>query len=525
MIASVVQPASKILLVDDSEGNLYVISTWLRRAGYEVTEARLGSEALRLVSTQPFDLAILDVNLPDMTGYVICEHIKGNAETASTPVLHISSTAIATDDRSEGLRRGAEGFLVEPVEREELLATVEALLRAASAQRTAVHLSRRLRRLNEATLVINNARDLRTLIPAIAEQTSVLFGSPAAALTAAEGAPMLALAPPGSQIQMIPVSAKAMSELLRITREHKQVPAESIRAEVPDLADLGETFLAEQLSGEYPGVLFAAVTDGAQTQLNEDLAILSAFAQSATTALRNARSYDIERRIALKLQESLLPEAVLPRAGLEIVTRYSAGGAHVEVGGDFYEIFSLGADRVAIAIGDVAGHSLEAATIMAQLRTAIRCYTLEGHAPDAVLARLNDLLINFHPEVTATVCFGIYEATTGRFEFANAGHLPPLHGTAKGWSFLGLGGTLLGVHGMPASIQSVNVDPGEMLLFYTDGLIERRGENIQAGLERLMQAARQEGALNALCDAILQTVGTDVEDDIALVAVRRTEGT
>ena len=510
---------NRVLVVDDSESNLYVISTWLRRAGYDVTEARMGRDAMDLLQTKPFDLAILDVNLPDMSGYAICEQIK-ETHGSAVPVLHMSSTAITPADRSEGLRRGAEGYLVEPVEREELIATVEALLRAAAAQKTAVRLSNMLRRLNEATDVLNNATGSRALADAVAEQASLLFGTAAAFVIVLEDGADIVFSSEGMTARVGSGAAQAAAEILSAARSSERVGGDVMNAAAPHLPAAGAYFGLD-ITGEGTGLIFIHVPQSSLYSA-EDSAVFAAFARAAGTALRNTRSYDVERRIALKLQENLLPSAVSSVAGLEVVTRYAAGAEHVEVGGDFYEVFGLDEDCVVIAIGDVVGHSLEAATIMAQLRTAIRCFSIERHPPQIVLERLNRVLMSLHPDVTATVCTGIYDARRGDFTYANAGHVPPLQRRAGVWSILPLGGTLLGIEGPPPPVQCVTVARGDALVFYTDGLVERRGESIDEGLARLIQTASRHEDLTAVCDALLHEAGSDIGDDIAIAALRRT---
>ncbi len=105
---------ARILLIEDSDSNRYLLRTWLRRAGHEVLEAANGEDGLRLVASNAVDLAICDINLPDMTGYMVCEQIKRDPRTRDVPVLHVSSTATQPSDRSEGLRRGAETGVLAP---------------------------------------------------------------------------------------------------------------------------------------------------------------------------------------------------------------------------------------------------------------------------------------------------------------------------------------------------------------------------------------------------------------------------
>ena len=122
-----------ILHVDDTDAQRYAISRVLRHAGFEVLEARTGREALEIVERHP-DLVILDVNLPDISGFSVCKQIKANEGTARIPVLHLSATMVSTDDRVAGLEGGADGYMVQPVEPDELIATIRALLRVRKAE-------------------------------------------------------------------------------------------------------------------------------------------------------------------------------------------------------------------------------------------------------------------------------------------------------------------------------------------------------------------------------------------------------
>jgi PAS domain S-box-containing protein len=129
------QTGYTILHVDDTDAQRYAISRVLRHAGFEVLEARTGQQALDIVEKLP-DLVILDVNLPDISGYTVCQKIKANEATARIPVLHLSATMVSTNARVAGLEGGADGYLVQPVEPEELVATVRALLRVRKAEET-----------------------------------------------------------------------------------------------------------------------------------------------------------------------------------------------------------------------------------------------------------------------------------------------------------------------------------------------------------------------------------------------------
>lgn len=515
---------ARILLVEDSPSNRYVVSTWLRRAGYEVVEAATGAEGLRLISQCVADLAILDVNLPDMSGYDLCKYIKAHERTSDVPVLHISATAVRAADRSEGLRGGAEGYLVEPVEPEVLIATVEALLRGAAAQREARRLAKRLEQLNESTLALSRAVEIQELLDVIARQAALLFESTVFTVLTFNGSGRVTLARNG-QLQTRPCTIEAVADAQRLAISGPRLELDPLRMFVEPPGSSAYYLAATLGDGQdRPGSIFVEVPRE-RTAAPEDVALLSQYARAASTALRNLYSYDVEHRIAITLQRHLLPDAAPVLAGLEIVTRYAASEIHAQVGGDFHEVFELGNDRVVAAIGDVVGHSLEAAAVMAQLRTAIRCYALGGRAPVEILERINDLLLKFHDGVTATACCLIYDKATGRCDIANAGHVPPFHATDahSPGAFLPVGGTLLGVKPFHVPAHVITLAPGDLLVMYTDGLVERRGEAIDVGLRRLAGALQDSDApVESLCERLLERVApSNITDDIAILALRR----
>ncbi|HEY1976405.1 MAG TPA: SpoIIE family protein phosphatase [Candidatus Baltobacteraceae bacterium] len=487
---------ARILVADDSEGSRYVIATWLRRDGYDVIEASTGQEALEHAE-RGVDLIILDVNLPDMSGYVVCERVKAGTDNA-LPVLHVSATAITPSDRSEGLRRGADAYLVEPVDREVLLASVAALLRGASAERTARRLAKRLRQLNDATQALNEARTVEKLASVVAEQASALFERDAWVEIVVGG-----------------------------TRERAASRSGGGQPEEIDIAAAGASqqyTTAEFADGDGDrALLVVAPGEANSTHAEEDELVLSQFVRAAKTALRNLVVYDIERDIAVTLQQSLLPTVVPDVPNAQFAVRYRSSAEHAEVGGDFYDMFALRNHRLAFAVGDVVGHSLEAAAIMAQLRTGIRSYMLEGHSPASTLERLNAMLQRFHPGTSATVCCATYDWETGECEIANAGHPPALLIAGGTASFLPTGGTLLGITPVTRPPVRRRLDPGDLMLFYTDGLIERRGESLDTGFKRLLDAAaRPPEDLEGFLDHVLSEVApAKPGDDIALVALRR----
>lgn len=283
--------------------------------------------------------------------------------------------------------------------------------------------------------------------------------------------------------------------------------------------------------GERPAAaLLLAVSP--QAMFDEDYRdFFRLIAQNIASALAGVAGYENERTraqeieaVALPLQRSLLPRELPRVSGVGLAGRYVPGSRLLEIGGDFYDAVDLGNGRVAITIGDVAGHGALAAAAMGQLLHAARAYTLEGHRPVSLMDRLDRLVSNFDLSMTTCLC-GVFDVRTGSLEFANAGHPPPLIRRAGG-EVERLEGALsqpLGMSAGSSHIQAaVELAVGDALLLYTDGLIERRGEALDIGIDRL--AARLSEAdpdPSGLCDRIVDELEPDFADDIALLALRR----
>jgi serine phosphatase RsbU (regulator of sigma subunit)/anti-sigma regulatory factor (Ser/Thr protein kinase) len=234
------------------------------------------------------------------------------------------------------------------------------------------------------------------------------------------------------------------------------------------------------------------------------------------------RELAAEQSIADVLQRSLLPE--LPHIpGLAMAARYVPGATDAGVGGDWYDVIPLSADRVGFAIGDVAGHGLRAASTMGQLRHALRAYAVEGHAPAAIMRRLDRLL---EPQQQiATLLYGELDVATRRFLYANAGHPAALVTPAAGAScyLTAARHTPIGT-GLTRAYEetAVTLDPRFTLVFFTDGLVEQRDRSIQVGLDRLRAASADRCDVETFCDRILESVRSRASplDDVALLVVR-----
>jgi serine phosphatase RsbU (regulator of sigma subunit) len=284
---------------------------------------------------------------------------------------------------------------------------------------------------------------------------------------------------------------------------------------------LGVPMLA---GGELIGVLHVGSVE--QREFTEvDIQLLQLVADRIALAAQ-AQMSSTDRAAATALQRSLLPATLPPASGLQFAARY-VPGADLGVGGDWYDVFPLPGDRVGIVIGDVVGHGLAAAVVMGRLRSALRAYALDEQDPGLVLAKLDRKATHFEHGVMATVLYAIVEPSRESFRLSLAGHLPPVLAEPGGVASLVTAPVDppvgIGFAGHLRSSVIVRTPPGSTTLFYTDGLVERRGEAIDEGMARLCQAA-DTGPPELVCSRIMAgLVGAEAaRDDIALLAMRRT---
>ncbi|WDZ87976.1 SpoIIE family protein phosphatase [Micromonospora cathayae] len=505
-----------VLVVDDSRTKRYLLVSWLTRAGFKTLEAETGGEALERVGVDPIDLVVLDVRLPDINGFQVCERIK--ATHPAMPVVHVSAHAVDVADRAQGLTRGADAYLAEPIEPDELVATAHAVLRYYRARKRAELMAERLTRLAETTVAVHAAPNFARLLEAAAVGAAEIFRTPAAVVAETFDGDCLAgvCAGPGKAGSVVPWVVDDTGVPTGATSRIDDPAAWGL---VDWPADDRVAVAAARLR-EDRAPLYVVVPAGVNTP---GMPVLLQLAQAVAAAVEAQRSYDEEHRIAVTLQRSLLPRRIPEIAGLDLAVRYEPASAQTEVGGDFYELVMLDG-HLLMAIGDVAGHSLHAATVMAELRHAVRAYAVEGHQPGVILHLVNELMRTLLPQELATICVLLVHPGTGHVRMASAGHLPPLLSVDGRVEFVTHSAPLLGVRAKrPADLEFV-VPPGATLVLYTDGLIERRDTTIDEGLAAL--AARAEHIdpdLDGFCERLLRELAPlEIHDDVAVVALRRT---
>jgi serine phosphatase RsbU (regulator of sigma subunit) len=275
-------------------------------------------------------------------------------------------------------------------------------------------------------------------------------------------------------------------------------------------------------SGAGFGVLAAAMGRSRRSLDDDHVRLITDLASRLALAYDNAYRLEAERRIALTVQSALLPAAVPVVRGLEVAVRYEAAGARA--GGDWYDVVSISEHVVGLAVGDVVGHGIAASAEMARYRSALRSYALMRSGPQVVMELLRRFAQADEFETMATILYGEIDTERSTFTYSLAGHPFPLLIRNGAPVILGGGhGPPIGVDSVGDGSTSIALELGDVLVLYTDGLIERRGEIIDAGFERLAAVARCHASapLSALCDNLIsELVDEEPRDDIAIVAVR-----
>jgi hypothetical protein len=271
------------------------------------------------------------------------------------------------------------------------------------------------------------------------------------------------------------------------------------------------------------GVL-AVAADGPDGDFDEeDVELVEEVAARAGFALENAALYESMRSLALALQHSLLPAHLPSIDGVAVQVGYNPGDES-DVGGDLYDVMELSSGRIGIAIGDVQGRGAHAAAVMGQLRAALRAYAVLDLEPAQVLTHLDDLVQGLNEALLVTCVYAIYDPFTRECVLANAGHPPPLLAGAHGCHPMEVPPDVpLGVGGIAFTDHAFKVAPGDTVVLYTDGVVERRDRSVDKGVRALCDALEAIGPSPtpaALCRATLRASSGPLDDDRAVLAMR-----
>jgi putative methionine-R-sulfoxide reductase with GAF domain len=274
------------------------------------------------------------------------------------------------------------------------------------------------------------------------------------------------------------------------------------------------------VNGAVIGVLHVG-SIGSRVFTGDDAALLQLAAERAALAVQSLRSRD-DRAAASALQQSLLPSQLPTVPGTEIAARYVAGDG--QVGGDWYDVFTLPTGELCLVMGDVAGSGLQAAVIMGRMRSALRAYALETRDPAEVLSRLDRKMQHFEPDAMATIAYAVLAPATGQLSIASAGHFPPVVGVPGQLSALAeiAVGVPIGVADDPArQATTMNLAPGTVMCLFTDGLVERRHTPLDDRLAQLGRIVAPAAPENVCASVMRALVGREpAGDDIALLVLR-----
>ena len=506
-----------------------------------------GEAALKFIRGEHPDLLVTDVMMPMLDGFGLVATVRGDEELAALPVIMLSARA-GIESSAEGFAAGADDYLVKPFDSHDLVNRVAARLEVATRARQVAERyelsEQRMAALAELSSELGRAAT-------VAEALAVLLKSPVASVSATAAAVGL-LEQPGDLVRLI-YGGHLPGERDRyqvISRDAQAPIAEVIRSGQPmlisDIAELDPRYEAV-LSHAVPATRAAALaplrgSDGpvigalwlswpvphvfeqSEVELAEQVARVMA------QAVERIEINEREHRIATELQERLLDLELRSTAAVVSAT-YEPAGELLRVGGDWYTATTLDDEqRIGVSVGDVVGHGLAAATTMSQLRSALGVAALTSLDPTAVLDLLDSYASRVSGAASSTVAYAVVDAPNQTVSYSCAAHPYPLLVRPDGTvSYLTEGRRpplALATLGASNPSGRSELPVGSLLLLYTDGLIERRGESLDDGLQRLADVAATCVRLPAgdVCATLLSALAPSggYSDDVALVIVRPT---
>ncbi|MFF1508656.1 SpoIIE family protein phosphatase [Streptomyces sp. NPDC058326] len=319
----------------------------------------------------------------------------------------------------------------------------------------------------------------------------------------------------------------ALTELLRTLTERGAGAQTVLRAVLPDGSVRHVRVVAEPLLDGETVTGCVGVYQDVSASRRTELALTATF--DHLTAVRDQA--DVRHQLALQLQRAIVPEVPalqeLP-GGLVVTSRYRPAAEEYQVGGDWYDVLPLPSGKVLVAVGDIAGHGIDSVTGMVALRNAQRALAFTGRGPGQLMSWLNEVTLRTGGGSTATAVCALYDPADGELVWSSAGHLPLLLLRGGRATLLDPPQDIL-LGATPSSRyqeRRTALRPGDTLLLYTDGLVERRHDGLGSGLGRLVAAAEELAAvpdLEQLVDGLLGMVTGDTDDDTSVVAVRLRE--
>ncbi|HTJ31981.1 MAG TPA: SpoIIE family protein phosphatase [Dactylosporangium sp.] len=501
--------APRVLIVDDNED----MREYVRRilgADYRVSEAADGEQALRKLRTESPDLVLTDVMMPNLDGFAFLAELRADEVAGHLPVIMLSARA-GDEATVEGLDAGADDYLVKPFSPRELRARVRANLEFDRVRRTRDELQRSRELLDQAQRLASVGSwelDLATGDIRGSEEFLRQFGVTAEQLLDEQARALI-------NHRVHPADRERVEAAIDAAVQGAPLDYES-RVQMADgglrvFRTIGE--LERDASGR-PARLRGSNQDITEQRRAEQALAAAAAAQEAAAR---------EHSIADQLQRSLMPPVTIAPEHLEVAAYYRPGVAGTQVGGDWYDVIELGADRTALVMGDVMGRGVPAAAVMGQLRAAVRAYARLDLPPADVLEYLDGVVRDLREDQIVTCVYAVYDPGERSLTYANAGHLPPLlllPGAAP--RPLTSSGPPLGTGPHTLTEERVELPVGALLTLYTDGLVEHRDRDLDSGIFALAALVGEvSGPLGDVPDRLVSKLLPDgPDDDITLLLTR-----
>jgi PAS domain S-box-containing protein len=446
--------------------------------------------------------ALIDSDAPEATEHFEVEFVRrdGNRFPGEATVSRVEA----------GGEVVVSGFITDQTERLRRQAEREALLREQAARAEAERVAKLVGGMQALVDAALAQRSLEGILRDLVAQVRGVLDTDEATIYLADESGRLSV---GASTPGEHAGGQEFASRVAESREAQLAQDDSL---------IGVPLLAEDV---VTGVLVAGAEPPREFS-GEDLTLLRLAAERVGLAVAHARVYEREHRIAETLQRSLLPDRLPDLPGLEVDARYLPAASEAEVGGDWYDVIPIAGGAVGLVMGDVAGKGLAGASMVGRLRSALRAYALEGHDAGRVVERLNRLLWTEADEnQMATMLYVIVDPAASTVRWVNAGHPPPLVIAGDATRFLeGHASVPLGVLPFPTYEEVIApMSPGETLLLYTDGLIERPGEHLDDGLAQLAaRVSEAPGHPERFLDHVLATMvpAGGAADDVALLTLR-----
>jgi PAS domain S-box-containing protein len=465
-----------------------------------------GLDALAQARESPPDLVLTDVMMPRMDGFELLARLQADPLTVGVPVVMLSARA-GEEGTLQGLDAGADDYLVKPFTARELLARVRANLELDRARRTRRQLERSRSLLDQAQRLARVGSwevDLASGRLEASEEFLRIVGVSAGQLGSMGYADVVGRVVHPDDQGMVRDSLLGATDGFHYETRVVRPDGETVLVSVH-----GELVVDEHGEGR---LLRGSVQDVTERRAAEEALALAA---------ANAEAAAREHSIADQLQRSLLPQVTAELEHLDVATYYRAGVEGTQVGGDWYDVISLGGGRTALVVGDVMGRGVSAASVMGQLRAATRAYARLALPPATLLRYLDELVREIGEDQIVTCIYAVFDPADRALRFANAGHLPPIVATPdRGAQVVdGQENPPLGAGPFTLLEHEVRLPAAARVVLYTDGLVERRGHDLEVGVKTLAEhLADLSGPMHGMPEKLVSAMlphGPD--DDVAIL--------